>query len=63
MPLCGDILRAYFVDLKNSINCQTNSDLEPIKGFGINFLESIFWNQFFGVISPSDIFLHILEND
>jgi hypothetical protein len=54
MPLYGDILRANFFDLKNSINRQINGDLEPLKGFGINF---------FGVISPSDIFKNILENN
>jgi hypothetical protein len=26
-----------FFDLKNSINRQINGDLEPLKGFGINF--------------------------
>jgi hypothetical protein len=40
MPLYGDILRASF-DLKNSINRQINGDLEPLKGFGINFLGHI----------------------
>jgi hypothetical protein len=54
MPLYGDILQANFFDLKNSINRQINGDLEPLKGFAINF----FW-----VISPSDIFIHILDND
>ncbi len=53
MPLYGDILWADFFDHKNSINCQINGNLEPLKGFGINF-----W-----VISPSDISKHILEND
>jgi hypothetical protein len=53
IPLFGDILRANFFDLKNSLNCQINGDLEPLKGFGINF----FW-----VLSPSDIFKHALEN-
>jgi hypothetical protein len=38
MPLYGDILRANFFDLKNSINPQINDDLEP--GFGINFCGS-----------------------
>jgi hypothetical protein len=51
MPLYGDILLAKFFDLKNSINRQINGDLEVR-----------FWNQFFGVISPSDIFKNILEN-
>jgi hypothetical protein len=37
MPLYGDILRVNYFDLKNLINCQINSDLEPLKGFGINF--------------------------
>jgi hypothetical protein len=40
MPLYGDILQANFFDLKNSINRQINGDLEPLKGFGINFLGS-----------------------
>ncbi len=40
MPLYGDILRANFYDLKNSINRQIIGDLEPLKGFGINF----FWS-------------------
>jgi hypothetical protein len=38
MPLYGDILQAIFFYLKNSINRQINGDLEPLKGFGINFL-------------------------
>jgi hypothetical protein len=42
-----------FFDLKNSINRQINGDLEPLKGFEINF-----W-----VISPSDTFKNIPEND
>jgi hypothetical protein len=37
MPLYGDILQANFFDLKNSRNGQINGDLEPLKGFGINF--------------------------
>ena len=41
MPLYGDILRANFFDLKNSINRQINGDLEPLKGFGINFFGHI----------------------
>jgi hypothetical protein len=40
MPLYGDILQANFFDLKNSINRQINGDLEPLKGFGINFFGS-----------------------
>jgi hypothetical protein len=40
MPLYSDILRAKFFDLKNSINCQINDNLEPLKDFGINFLGS-----------------------
>ncbi len=40
MPLYGDILQANFCDLKNSINSHINGDLEPLKGFGINFLGS-----------------------
>ncbi len=38
MPFYGDIFRANFFDLKNSINLQNNGDLEPLKGFGFNFL-------------------------
>ncbi len=38
MPLHGDILKANFFDLKNSINSQINGNLESLKGFGINFL-------------------------
>ena len=53
MPLYGDVLQANFFDLKNSKNRQINGKLEPLKGFEINF-----W-----VISPSDIFIHILDND
>jgi hypothetical protein len=41
MPLYSDILWANFFDLKNSINRQINGDLEPLKGFGINFLGHI----------------------
>jgi hypothetical protein len=52
MPFYGDIFRANFFDLKNSINRQNNGDLEPLKGFEINFFRS-----------PSDIFKPILEND
>ncbi len=40
MPLYGNILRANFFYLKNSINRQINGDLEPLKGFAINFLGS-----------------------
>ncbi len=40
MSLYGDILQANFFDLKNSKNCQINGDLEPLKGFGINFFGS-----------------------
>jgi hypothetical protein len=40
MPLYGDILWKNFFDLKNSINCQINGNLEPLKGFGINFFGS-----------------------
>jgi hypothetical protein len=54
MPLYGDILQANFFVLKNSKNRQINGNLEPLKGF---------WNQFFGVISPSNIFIHIIYND
>ncbi len=38
MPLFGDILRANFFDLKNSKNCQINSDLEPLKCLELIFL-------------------------
>jgi hypothetical protein len=41
MPFYGDIFRANFFDLKNSINCQNNGNLEPLEGFGINF----FWSN------------------
>jgi hypothetical protein len=41
MPLYGDILQANFFDLKNSINRQIFGNLEPLKGFGINFLGHI----------------------
>jgi hypothetical protein len=54
MPFYGDILRANYFDFKNSINRQNNGDLEPLKGFGINF---------FSVKSPSELFKPILEND
>jgi hypothetical protein len=37
MALYGDILRANFFYFKNSINSQINGDLEPLKGFEINF--------------------------
>jgi hypothetical protein len=40
MPFYGDILRVNFFHLKNSINRQNNGDLEPLKGFGINFFRS-----------------------
>jgi hypothetical protein len=40
MPLYGDIFHANFFDSKNSINRQINDNLEPFKGFGINFLGS-----------------------
>jgi hypothetical protein len=40
MPLYGDTLQANFFDLKNAINSQIIGDLEPLKGFGINFLGS-----------------------
>jgi hypothetical protein len=40
MPLYGDILRANFFDLKNSINRQINGDFEPLKVFGSNFFGS-----------------------
>jgi hypothetical protein len=40
MSLYGNILQANFFDLKNSKNRQINGDLEPLKGFGINFFGS-----------------------
>jgi hypothetical protein len=40
MPLFGDILQTNLFELKNSINRQINGDLEPLKGFGINFFGS-----------------------
>ena len=40
MSLYGDILLANFFDLKNATNRQINGDLEPLKGFGINFFGS-----------------------
>jgi hypothetical protein len=40
MPLYGNILQANFFDLKNSINRRINGNLDPLKGFGINFLGS-----------------------
>jgi hypothetical protein len=40
MSLYGDILQVNFFDLKNSKNWQINGDLEPLKGFGINFFGS-----------------------
>jgi hypothetical protein len=40
LPLYGNILQANFFDLKNSINRQINGELEPLKGFGINFFGS-----------------------
>jgi hypothetical protein len=40
MPLYGDILQANFFDLQNEINRQNNGNLEPLKGFGINFFRS-----------------------
>jgi hypothetical protein len=40
MSLYGDILQGNFCDLKNSINRQINGDLEPLKGFAINFFGS-----------------------
>jgi hypothetical protein len=41
MHFYGDSFRANFFDLKNSIIRQNNGDLEPLKGFGINF----FWSN------------------
>jgi hypothetical protein len=41
MHFYGDIFWANFFDLKNSIIRQNNGDLEPLKGFGINF----FWSN------------------
>jgi hypothetical protein len=40
MSFDGDIFQANFFDQKNSINRQNNGDLEPLKGFGINFFRS-----------------------
>jgi hypothetical protein len=40
MPFDDGIFQANFFDLKNSINRQNNGDLQPLKGFGINFLRS-----------------------
>ncbi len=42
MQLYGDILQANFLDLKNSIYRQINGNLEPLKGFGINFFGSYY---------------------
>ncbi len=42
MLLYGDILQANFFALKNSINRQINGDLEPLKGFEINFFRSYY---------------------
>jgi hypothetical protein len=41
MHFYGDIFRANFFDLKNLIIRQNNGDLEPLKGFGINFFGQI----------------------
>jgi hypothetical protein len=41
MPVYGDILQAHFFDLENSINYQIIGNLEPLKGFGINFFGHI----------------------
>jgi hypothetical protein len=54
MPFYGGMLQANLFDLKNSINRQINGDLEPLNGFGINFL---------GHITLYYIFTHILDND
>ncbi len=40
MSFYCNIFRANFFDLKNSINRQNNGNLEPLKGFGINFFGS-----------------------
>jgi hypothetical protein len=40
MSLYVHILQANVFDLKNSINCKINADLEPLKGFGINLFGS-----------------------
>ena len=40
MAFYSDIFQANFFDLKNSINRQNNGDLEPLKGFGINFFRA-----------------------
>ncbi len=50
MSFYGDIFRANFFDLKNSINRQNNGNLEPLKGFGINL---------FLVKSHSNIYLNL----
>jgi hypothetical protein len=42
MLLHGNILQANYFDLKNSINRQINGNLEPLKGYGINFLGSYY---------------------
>jgi hypothetical protein len=41
MLFYGDNFQANFFYLKNSKNRQNNSDLEPLKDFGINFFRSI----------------------
>jgi hypothetical protein len=40
MSFYCDILQVNFFYLKNSKNRQINGDLEPLKGFGINFFGS-----------------------
>jgi hypothetical protein len=47
MPLYGDILQANFLE-SNARRFRASQR---------------FWNQFFWVISPSDLFIHILDND
>ncbi len=54
MPFYGDIFQANFFDLKNSKNRQNKRQFRASQRF---------WNQFFSVKSPSDIFKPILEND
>ena len=57
MPLYGDILQANFFDLNNSINRQVNGDLEPLKGFGINFFSLDFFTLTLAAIFVSASFL------
>ena len=54
MPLLWRYFAGKFFDLKNSINRQINGDLQPLKGFEINF---------FGSYHPLLYFIHILDKD